>query len=166
MGKYMGLKVRLYLAKTNTETPTLIAGQKDATLSITVNTVDGNTKDNTDGFAENVVVGREWSISASGAHVLGDPSLVKVEDDILSENFDQDTANYMAYLVYPDDSVKAGKVIITSYNNAAPSGDLVSYDLELQGTGALKALDKLPSFQTPPPVKTADLQTNYKKGEK
>ncbi|SFG70742.1 phage major tail protein, TP901-1 family [Sporolactobacillus nakayamae] len=129
MPKITGMKVKLYVMQA--ATGKVLAGQKNATLNRSADSIDATSKD-TEGFWKESMQGfKEWSIDADGAFVADDAAYGVLEDAYLnSENVD-------VYLEFPSGAKYEGNCAITDFSLDAPFDDLVTYKLSLQGNGAL-----------------------------
>lgn len=69
-GKITGMKVRLYIM--DTEIGKVLAGQRNASLSRSAESIDSTSKD-TEGYWKESLQGfKEWSIDCDGAYVESD----------------------------------------------------------------------------------------------
>ncbi|MCQ6267134.1 phage major tail protein, TP901-1 family [Fictibacillus sp. WQ 8-8] len=109
--KMSGMKVKLFVM--DVATGKLLAGQKNASLSRSAESIDATSKDTAGYWKESLQGFKSWSVDADGAFVESDEAYALLETAFLnSENVD-------IYLEFP------------SYD------DLVDYSLSFEGNGAL-----------------------------
>jgi len=127
--KITGMKVKLYII--DNETGKILAGQRNATLSRSADTIDATSKD-TEGFWKESLQGfKEWSIDADGCYVTDDEAYSILESAFLNSD------NVDVYLEMPSGEKMKGNCSISDFSLEAPYDDLVTYSLSLQGNGAL-----------------------------
>jgi len=145
--KHTGIRVRLLLASINDAgSPVLLAGQQDATLTTNLDSLSANSKDNTSGWNEYIGGRRGFTISCSGAQVLGDTAHSMIEEELLSPEVTSQTGQFIAFLTTESGEAYRGNVLVTTWTSTNPSDELATYSLELQGTGALEKISALPAF--------------------
>lgn len=128
MAKITGMQVKLYVMDV---TGKVLAGQKNATLNRSADSVDATSKDTAGFWKENLAGFKEFSIDADGAYVVDDAAYEALETAFInSESVD-------VYLEFPSGKKYSGNCIITDFSLEAPFDDLVSYNISLQGSGAL-----------------------------
>lgn len=129
MGKVSGMKVKLYIMEAGTGK--VLAGQRNATLNRSAETIDATSKD-TEGFWTESLQGfKSFSIDADGAFVESDEAYASLEAAFVnSENVD-------VYLEMPSGTKYKGNCTITDFSLEFPYDDLTTYSLSLQGNGAL-----------------------------
>lgn len=128
-GKITGMQVKLYVMQA--ETGVVLAGQKNATLNRSADSIDATSKDTAGFWKESMQGFKEYSIDADGAFVTDDAAYAALETAYLnSENVD-------VYLQFPSGQKYSGNCSITDFSLDAPYDDLVSYKISLQGNGAL-----------------------------
>ena len=142
-----GLVVKLYIAKEIGDQLMLIGGQRGATLNINLDEIDASSKDDPDGWANNIGGQRSWDVSAEGAYVIGDKGIEALEDALLGEHT-QDIGRFQIYLTSPSGEVRTGQTTLTSFSENAGHTDLVTYSLSLNGAGALRKIANLPTTFT------------------
>ncbi|MBV7509626.1 phage major tail protein, TP901-1 family [Bacillus sp. sid0103] len=129
MAKLAGMKVLLKIK--NPSTGVTLAGQKNATLNRSAETIDATSKDTAGFWKESIQGFKEWSIDADGCFVESDVAYDYLETKFLnSENVDVE-------LVFPSGKKYSGSVTITDFSLEFPYDDLVTYSVSLQGSGAL-----------------------------
>lgn len=128
-GKVSGMKVKLFIKEAMTGK--VLAGQRNATLNRSAESIDATSKD-TEGFWKESIQGfKEFSIDADGAYVESDEAYKILEDAFLaSENVD-------VYLEMPSGTKYEGNCTITDFSLEFPYDDLVTYSISLAGNGAL-----------------------------
>ncbi|MCU4842306.1 phage major tail protein, TP901-1 family [Bacillus cereus] len=127
--KVSGMKVKLYVE--DSATGKVLAGQRNATLNRSAESIDATSKD-TEGFWKESLQGfKSFSIDADGAFVQDDEAYKILETKFLnSENVD-------VYLEMPSGTKYRGSCTITDFSLEFPYDDLVTYSISLQGNGAL-----------------------------
>lgn len=129
MAKQTGMRVLLKIK--NPTTGATLAGQKNATLSRSAETIDATSKDTSGFWKESLPGFKEWSIDADGAFIESDAAYQYLEAAFVnSENVDVE-------LTFPSGLKYSGNVTITDFSLEFPYDDLVSYSISLQGSGAL-----------------------------
>ncbi|MCT9858221.1 phage major tail protein, TP901-1 family [Priestia megaterium] len=129
MSKISGMKVKLFIK--DATTGKLLAGQRNATLNRSAESIDATSKDTAGFWKESVAGFKEWSIEADGAFVESDVAYGLLETAFLnSENVD-------IYLELPSGTKYEGNATITDFSNEFPFDDLVTYSISFQGSGAL-----------------------------
>lgn len=129
MKKVAGMKVKLYIM--DGTSGKVLAGQKNATLNRSAETIDSTSKDSDGNWKESVPGYKEFSIDADGAFVANDEAY-----EILETSYVNGEA-VKAYLEFPSGSKYVGTCIITDLPLEIQFDDLVSYSVSLQGSGAL-----------------------------
>lgn len=129
MSKVSGMRVKLFVK--DATTGKVLAGQRNATLSRSAETIDATSKD-TEGFWTESLQGfKSFSIDADGAFVQDDAAYGILETAFLnSENVD-------VYIEMPSGTKYEGNCTITGLSLEMPYDDLVQYSISLQGNGAL-----------------------------
>lgn len=135
MKKVAGMKVKLYIM--DGISGKVLAGQKNATLNRSAETIDSTSKDSDGNWKESVPGYKEFSIDADGAFVANDEAY-----EILETSYVNGEA-VKAYLEFPSGSKYVGSCIITDLPLEIPFDDLVSYSVSLQGSGALVKTDSI-----------------------
>ncbi|SIT90631.1 phage major tail protein, TP901-1 family [Edaphobacillus lindanitolerans] len=133
MAKISGMKVKLFIK--DAATGKILAGQRNATLNRSAETIDSTSKD-TEGFWKESIAGfKEWSIDSDGAFIETDEAYAVLESAYLnSENVD-------VYLEFPSGRKYEGNATITDFSLEVPYDDLVTWSLALQGSGALTKVE-------------------------
>lgn len=128
-GKVSGMKVKLFIKEAMSGK--VLAGQRNATLNRSAESIDATSKD-TEGFWKESIQGfKEWSIDCDGAFIESDEAYKILETAFLaSENVD-------VYLELPSGTKYEGNATITDFSLEAPYDDLVTWSIALQGNGAL-----------------------------
>ncbi|MGD6962728.1 phage major tail protein, TP901-1 family [Fictibacillus phosphorivorans] len=123
------MKCKLYVK--DATTGKILAGQKNATLSRSAESIDATSKDTEGNWKESLQGFKEWSIDADGAFVESDAAYSTLETSFLnSENVD-------IYIELPSGTKYEGNATITDFSLEFPYDDLVSYSMSFQGSGAL-----------------------------
>ena len=135
--KVRGEKVLLKIV--DPETNLVIAGQRTASLDLSADALDATTKES-NGWIENEVGLRSWSVSADGLYVRNDRSHRAIINHFLNREkidviLEQDTGSEF-------DLSFRGTAVITSYPLEMPYDDLIGYSIDLEGDGALEIIDK------------------------
>lgn len=107
-----------------------VAGQKDASITLSADTVDTTTKDS-NGWKENDVSFKSWEASLDGLVKLQDNGFKKVADAFYSDT------PISVEIAYPGGEKETGNAIITSIEKGLPLEDKVSYSIALTGSGPL-----------------------------
>lgn len=129
MAKISGMKVKLFIK--DATTGQVLAGQRNATLNRSAESIDATSKDTAGFWTESLQGFKSWSIDADGAFVESDVAYELLETAFLnSENVD-------VYLELPSGTKYEGNATITDFSLEAPYDDLVTYSISLQGSGAL-----------------------------
>ena len=111
------------------ETQKVLAGQRDATLNRSAETLDATSKDS-DGWKENETGYKEWSIDAGGLLIQNDEAYDHLEEKWFEgENLD--------VIVTIGNKKYAGNAVLTDFPSELPYEDLVTYSISLQGSGPL-----------------------------
>ena len=131
------MKVKLFIK--DATTGKVLAGQRNATLNRSAESIDATSKDTAGFWKESVAGFKEFSIEADGAFVESDVAYGLLETAFLnSENVD-------IYLELPSGTKYEGNATITDFSLEAPYDDLVTYSLSLQGNGALNVTEGTPA---------------------
>jgi TP901-1 family phage major tail protein len=129
MSKISGMKVKLFVK--DATTGKILAGQRNATLNRSAETIDATSKDSEGHWQESIAGFKSYSIDADGAFVQDDVAYKILETAFLnSENVD-------VYLEMPSGIRYEGNATITDLSLEVPYDDLVSYSISLQGNGPL-----------------------------
>ena len=126
------MKVKLYIE--DATTGKVLAGQKNATLSRSAESIDATSKDTVGFWKESLQGFKEFSIDADGAYVESDVAYGLLEDAFLNSE------NVNVYLEMPSGTKYRGNCTITDFSLEFPYDDLVTYSLSLQGNGALAVI--------------------------
>jgi len=127
MALLRGVDVLLYLPG---EPDTPIAGQRNATLSLSSDTIDTTAKDT--GDWRTFLAGlKSWTISCDGVYNVSDTAMLSLENAFLNGTVID------IKLAKDTEWTATGQAIITSLDYDASLEDVMSYSIELQGTGAL-----------------------------
>lgn len=134
-----GYEGGLYTTEGSTETA--LAKVKEATLSISADTID-TTNFDTDGWAENIPSFRSWSVDATLLYVPEDTTQEDLEDALFANS-------PVTVVLYPKDAASMkgykGTAYITSYEVGDPVDDAVTISVTLTGSGALTKVTKAAS---------------------
>jgi TP901-1 family phage major tail protein len=135
MAKITGMNVKVYIKDT---TGKLLAGQKNATLSRSAESIDATSKDTAGFWKESVAGFKEWSIDCDGAFIESDVAYGLLETAFINGD------NVVAYIEFPSGLHYEGSTTITDFSLEMPYDDLVTYSLSLQGSGSLTKTDVTP----------------------
>jgi len=112
------------------ETPTLIGGQRGASLSLTTDAVDVTAKDS-DGWEENIPHIRHWSIDFDGLLIEDDAGLTALESAYMSGT------QLIVEFSTPGGSKYTGTATLTDFSYDTPYDAEATYSGTLQGSGPL-----------------------------
>ncbi|WP_235178959.1 phage major tail protein, TP901-1 family [Bacillus cihuensis] len=124
------MKCKVYIE--DAATGKVLAGQKNATLSRSAETIDATSKDTAGFWKESVAGFKEWSIDCDGAYIESDAAYQLLESAFINSE------NVNVYIELPSGTKYRGNVTITDFSLEFPYDDLVTYSLSLQGSGALE----------------------------
>ncbi|MEB7388701.1 phage major tail protein, TP901-1 family [Aerococcus viridans] len=117
-----------------------VAGQQGLTINRDKDTIEVTSKDS-QGWKQNIVGFKEWSIDNDGVYVRDHDS-----HKLMKEAFDGDDP---VLIKVTNQKAKTdlfgGLALVTSYPIEAPYDDAVTYTVTLTGTGALVDLEDTPS---------------------
>lgn len=117
-----------------------VAGQQGLTINRDKDTIEVTSKDS-QGWKQNIVGFKEWSIDNDGVYVRDHES-----HKLMKEAFDGDDP---VLVKVTNQKAKTdlfgGLALVTSYPIEAPYDDAVTYTVTLTGTGALVDLEDTPS---------------------
>lgn len=117
-----------------------VAGQQGLTINRDKDTIEVTSKDS-QGWKQNIVGFKEWSIDNDGVYVRDHES-----HKLMKEAFDGDDP---VLIKVTNQKAKTdlfgGLALVTSYPIEAPYDDAVTYTVTLTGTGALVDLEDTPS---------------------
>ncbi|MBJ8030238.1 MULTISPECIES: phage major tail protein, TP901-1 family [Bacillus cereus group] len=130
MAKMTGMKCKVYIE--DATTGKLLAGQRNATLSRSAETVDATSKDTAGFWKESLAGFKEWSIDCDGAFVESDAAYGLLETAFINSE------NVNVYIELPSGTKYKGNCTITDFSLEFPYDDLVTYSISLQGSGALE----------------------------
>lgn len=106
----------------------VIGGQRSATLSREIETIDATHKQ-VAGWAYNIAGQGSWSIETDGTLLEGDEAL-----DILETKFENKEAVKVTF-TNPSGKSYTGDAILTEYPIEAPMDDVMTYTMTFQGQG-------------------------------
>ncbi|MFB5197882.1 phage major tail protein, TP901-1 family [Neobacillus sp. KR4-4] len=129
MAKITGMNCKLYIK--DATTGKLLAGQRNATLNRSAESIDATSKDTAGFWKESLQGFKEWSVDADGAFVESDEAYGLLEQAFI------DSTNVVVYLQLPSGTKYEGSCTITDFSLEMPYDDLVTYSISLQGSGAL-----------------------------
>lgn len=148
--KQSGMKCMVYVSATafsvasaaSGETPAkytitktdVLAGQRNATLNRSAETIDATSKDTEGNWMESIAGFKSWGVECEACYIASDASYEKLEKAYL------DGDNIFVAVCFGDkanDGVMTGEATITDFPIELPYNDLASYSLTLQGSGAL-----------------------------
>lgn len=149
MSKYVGHKVKAYIATLDgAGEPILVAGQRDASYEINIESIDTSSKDSKGNWSEVIAGNRSWTVSFSGAHVLGDGSHDLLEDAVIEEEHTTDTGQVVVFLETEGGKIRHGNAMVTSFSLSASHTELATYDISLDGVGAVTKASDMPDAFT------------------
>lgn len=129
MAKMTGMKCKVFIK--DATTGKLLAGQRNATLSRSAETVDATSKDTAGFWKESLAGFKEWSIYCDGAFIESDQAYGLLETAFINSE------NVIVYIELPSGTKYEGETTITDFSLEFPYDDLVTYSISLQGSGAL-----------------------------
>lgn len=134
-----GKDILLSLWDSTGSTLLAVAGQQGLTINRDKDTIEVTSKDS-EGWKQNIVGFKEWSIDNDGVYVRDHDSHKRLkeifdgDDPVLIKVTNQKTKTDMF----------GGMALLTSYPIEAPYDDAVTYTASLTGTGALVDLEDEP----------------------
>jgi TP901-1 family phage major tail protein len=129
LAKMTGMKCKLFVK--DATTGQVLAGQRNATLSRSAESIEATSKD-TEGFWKESLQGfKEFSIDADGAFVESDAAYTTLETAFINSE------NVNVYIELPSGTKYEANCTITDFSLEMPYDDLVTYSISLQGSGAL-----------------------------
>jgi TP901-1 family phage major tail protein len=129
MAKMTGMKCKVYIE--DAATGKVLAGQKNASLKRSADSIDATSKDTAGNWKESLAGFKEWSVDCDGAFVESDVAYGLLETAFLnSENVD-------IYIEMRSGTKYSGNASITDFSLEFPYDDLVTYKIALQGSGEL-----------------------------
>ncbi|PDX99384.1 phage major tail protein, TP901-1 family [Bacillus pseudomycoides] len=128
--KMTGMKCKVYIE--DATSGKLLAGQRNATLSRSAETVDATSKDTAGFWKESLAGFKEWSIDCDGAFIESDDAYGLLETAFINSE------NVVVYIELPSGTKYKGETTITDFSLEFPYDDLVTYSISLQGSGALE----------------------------
>ncbi|MGY6209509.1 phage major tail protein, TP901-1 family [Cytobacillus firmus] len=129
MGKIQGMKCKVFIHKAGTSM--VLAGQRNATLNRSAETIDATSKSSEGNWKESLPGFKEFSIDCDGAFVTDDGAYIVLEEEFINGN------TVDVYLEMPNGSKYFGNAVITDLPLEFPYDDLATYSVSLQGNGAL-----------------------------
>lgn len=137
MAEIKGLDVLINVNTGTAEVPefTKVAGQRGATLSRSVDTLETTSK-NTEGFKDFEYSFKEWSIEADGLLVDGDEAFNALEEAFMNSE------KVLVQMAFPSGKQYKGLAVISEIPIEAPYDDMATYSVTLQGAGKLEKLDQ------------------------
>jgi TP901-1 family phage major tail protein len=126
-----GVDVLIYVNTGSETNPTwtAIGGQRNATLTETVETIDISTKDSE--WQEFEYALGTWTLSCDGIYLDNDVALEKLISALRSR------AKVKVRTKEGETFTQEGLALVTSVERAAPYDDVKTYSVELQGVGPL-----------------------------
>ena len=129
MSKMQGMKCKVFIV--DQETDEVLAGQRNATLNRSAETIDATSKDTEGYWKENLQGFKEWGVDCDGALVESDTAYTILEEKFLnSENVD-------VKIIMGSGTEYTGNAVITDFPLDMPYDDLVTYSISLTGSGPL-----------------------------
>lgn len=107
----------------------VLAGRKGASMSVSSDTVDTTAADSL-GWKEKEYGFKEWSISTDGILTLSDTGYEAIEEALLN-------GTKLDIEVTRAGKKYTGSCLVTSFEADAPFDDVVSYSINLEGSGPL-----------------------------
>lgn len=133
MSKISGMKVKLFIK--DATTGKILAGQRNASLNRSAETIDATSKDSDGHWQESIQGFKSWTIDCDGAFVQDDVAYSILETAYLnSENVD-------VYIEMPSGTKYEGNATITDLSMEFPYDDLTTWSLSLQGNGPLSIIE-------------------------
>ncbi|MFI8708477.1 phage major tail protein, TP901-1 family [Bacillus sp. NPDC077411] len=132
MAKMTGMKCKVFIE--DATTGKLLAGQRNATLSRSAETIDATSKDTLGFWKESLAGFKEWSIDCDGAFIESDTAYGLLETAFMNSE------NVVVYIELPSGTKYKGETTITDFSLEFPYDDLVTYSISLQGSGALETI--------------------------
>jgi TP901-1 family phage major tail protein len=129
MAKMTGMQCKVFIVDAGTGR--VLAGQRNATLNRSAESIDATSKDTVGFWKESLQGFKEWSIDCDGAFVESDQAYGILETAFLNSE------NVQAYIELPSGTKYEGECTITDFSLDMPYDDLVTYSISLQGSGAL-----------------------------
>jgi TP901-1 family phage major tail protein len=130
MSKVLGAKVKLYIEDLGTGQ--VLAGQRNANLNRSVETINSTSKDSENDWTELLSGFKSWSIDADGALITDDTAYQTLETVFINGDL------VVAYIEMPSGQKYRGICVITDFSNEFPFDDLAQYSITLQASGALE----------------------------
>lgn len=112
----------------------VLAGQRNATLNRSAETIDATSKDTAGNWMESIPGFKSWGVECESCYIADDASYQALEKAYL------DGVNIFVAVCFGDTTnagVMTGEATITDFPIELPYNDLASYSLTLQGSGAL-----------------------------
>lgn len=131
MTKVKGVNCKLYIVEGDPANPTILAGQRNATLNRSADTIETTAKDSEGGWKENEVAFKEWSIDADGLLVESD-----VAYDALEEKFNN-SEKVDVVVMMQNGSKYTGKAVLNDFPIEMPYDDMATYSSSFTGDGPL-----------------------------
>lgn len=158
--KQSGMKCMVYVSATSflpasgsvsTTPPSLtvkaenvLAGQRNATLNRSAETIDATSKDTEGNWMESIPGFKSWGVECESCYIADDKSYIALEKAYLEGSnvhvailFGKPVASDATGSSNPKIQGMAGEATITDFPIELPYNDLASYSLTLQGSGAL-----------------------------
>lgn len=129
-GKMSGMKCKLFIH--DGLNGSLLAGQRNATLNRSAETIDATSKDTEGNWTESLPGFKSFSIDSDGAFVVDDVAYQTLETKFVNSE------NVVVYIEMPSGTKYVGECTITDFSLEFPYDDLTTYSLSLQGSGALR----------------------------
>lgn len=128
-----GVKCKIHVVDDiESENPTVLAGQQNATLNRSAESMEGTAKDSEDGWKEHEAGFKEWSVDAEGLLVESDEAY-----ELIEERYNAgEKIGIIATL--PSGKEYKGYAIVTDFPVEMPFDDLAQYSSTFLGTGPLK----------------------------
>ena len=128
-----GVDVLIYVNTGDDVAPvwTAVGGQRGATLSEEVETIDVTTKNSPEGTREEEPTIYSWSLSCDGVYIADDTALAMLKQTI------RQRGKVKVRVKEGDTYTEEGLAIVTSLEREAPHDDVATYSVELRGVGPL-----------------------------
>lgn len=136
MAKLRGVDLVIMVNTGDETTPvwSVVGGQRSATISETVETLDATTKDSDPGTYDYEYGLYTWTISCEGIYIPDDASYQLLKTAMRGRQ------KVKVRIQEAGTATEEGYAILTSRELEAPYEDMATYSVEMQGTGQLQAL--------------------------
>lgn len=136
MAKMTGMAVKLYVV--DNATGNVLAGQRNASLKRTADSIDSTSKDTAGFWKESLQGFKSFSIDADGCFIESDAAYATLENAFLN------STNVDVYIELPSGTQYKGNCTIKEFSLEFPYDSLSTYKLSLDGSGALTTVVPAP----------------------